>query len=362
MAPATVLQLKNPGDNRYRPARRDGPAIFRFGIWEVQSMTRELLRQGVVQALEPRAFDFLMYLLLHRDRVVSKDELLDEVWRGEYFSVSVIARAALKVRQALGEGGMASEVIKTVHRNGYRFAGRLLAFDEPAAPVDTSPERGSPAISMVLLPFENCTSREDLNWIELGLMSVTARALGQEPRIKVLPISSVLSTVETLPTDMDARQRGSIALARLEASQVVQTSIGHDGTRFWLDYCIGTENAWGSTHRLTGMDLPGLAHLLAGALTEDLCPEGLVAPLHDIQLADPFAIRVWLRALQAAEQESWHTAINLFKVVLDIQPDNVAVQIEYLRSIVQSGDSSATAVAEKLLTASTGRRNTVLAP
>jgi DNA-binding winged helix-turn-helix (wHTH) protein len=75
---------------------------YHFGRCELRLGTRELLVDGKAQAIEPLAFDLLAYLLRYRDRDVSKDELLDEVWLGRIVSVGAVARAAMTVRNAIG--------------------------------------------------------------------------------------------------------------------------------------------------------------------------------------------------------------------------------------------------------------------
>ena len=48
---------------------------------------RELRRGGVLQPIEPQAFDVLTFLLSHRDRVASKDELFEAIWKGRIVSI-----------------------------------------------------------------------------------------------------------------------------------------------------------------------------------------------------------------------------------------------------------------------------------
>jgi DNA-binding winged helix-turn-helix (wHTH) protein/Flp pilus assembly protein TadD len=101
--------------------------ICRFGDFEVSPATYELRRSGERVHLEPRVFEVLAYLLDHRDRVVSKDELLARLWPGQSVSESALTRAVRDVRRALGDTGTRERWIQTVHGRGYRFAGQVSA-------------------------------------------------------------------------------------------------------------------------------------------------------------------------------------------------------------------------------------------
>lgn len=69
--------------------------------------------------VEPRVLDLLLVLISHRDRVVTKSELLQQVWRGVAVSPSVLHRSVCVARQTLGD----SSAIRTVHARGYQWAG-----------------------------------------------------------------------------------------------------------------------------------------------------------------------------------------------------------------------------------------------
>jgi DNA-binding winged helix-turn-helix (wHTH) protein/tetratricopeptide (TPR) repeat protein len=99
--------------------------VYRFGDCELDETLYELRRAGHVVKTEPRVFDVLAFLLRHRDRVVSKDELLDALWPGEAVSESVLPRCVAAARRAVGDDRSAQRVIQTVHGRGYRFVAAL---------------------------------------------------------------------------------------------------------------------------------------------------------------------------------------------------------------------------------------------
>ena len=90
---------------------------------ELDEGTFELRRDGAAIALEPQAFDVLLYLVRHRDRVVAKEELMDEVWGGRFVSETAVTSRIKQVRRALGDDGQTQRVVRTLHGRGYRFVG-----------------------------------------------------------------------------------------------------------------------------------------------------------------------------------------------------------------------------------------------
>lgn len=94
---------------------------YRFEDCELDTDVFELRRAGEPVKVEPQVFDVLVHLLLHRDRVVSKEELLDEVWGDRFVSESALTSRIKAARQAVGDDGQVQRCIRTVHGRGYRF-------------------------------------------------------------------------------------------------------------------------------------------------------------------------------------------------------------------------------------------------
>lgn len=113
---------------------------FRFGSHTLDLETRELLSDGDPVVLEPRTFDVLAYLVRNRDRVVPKEELLDEIWGDRFVGESALTSQMKHAREAVGDNGRSQKVIKTAHRVGYRFVGEVAE----STPTDTPAEGGYP--------------------------------------------------------------------------------------------------------------------------------------------------------------------------------------------------------------------------
>jgi class 3 adenylate cyclase len=111
--------------------------VYRFHDFILDAARRELRQGGHLIALEPKVLQVLFYLLSHRDRVIPKAELLDQCWPGTFVTESALARCLTRLRNALQGDGMALPVIKTLHRQGYRFVAEVAEspHDTPLSPI-----------------------------------------------------------------------------------------------------------------------------------------------------------------------------------------------------------------------------------
>ena len=80
--------------------------IVTFGDIEVDYATRQIRCDGAVRHVEPQVFDVLRHLIDHRDRVVSREELLDSVWGDQFVSLSALASRIKAARAALGDNSL----------------------------------------------------------------------------------------------------------------------------------------------------------------------------------------------------------------------------------------------------------------
>jgi pimeloyl-ACP methyl ester carboxylesterase/DNA-binding winged helix-turn-helix (wHTH) protein len=95
--------------------------IYEFEDCLVDPGRFELRRGGAVEHVEPQVFDVLVHLIRHRERVVTKTELLDTVWGDRFVSESALASRLKSARRAVGDDGAAQRIIRTVFGRGYQF-------------------------------------------------------------------------------------------------------------------------------------------------------------------------------------------------------------------------------------------------
>ena len=115
---------------------------------------RELTCGSAAVALGPQVFDLLVHLLRHRERVVSKDDLIDAVWRGRIVSDSTMASHINALRKAIGDSGEEQRLVRTVARKGYRFVGEVREID-PAPALEVAMPVPPDRPSIAVLPFLN---------------------------------------------------------------------------------------------------------------------------------------------------------------------------------------------------------------
>jgi pimeloyl-ACP methyl ester carboxylesterase len=102
---------------------------YRFGDHTLDTGTLQLLNGSLEVDVEPQVFAVLAHLVQHRDRVVPKEELLDEVWGSRFVSESALTTRIKQVRRAVGDTGRDQRVVRTYHGRGYRF---VAGIDAPA--------------------------------------------------------------------------------------------------------------------------------------------------------------------------------------------------------------------------------------
>jgi TolB-like protein len=147
--------------------------VLVFGDHRLDIKRRELHRGTELIDLEPKAFDLLAFLVQHRDRVVSKDDLLQEVWGGRIVSESTVTTRINAVRRALGDDGTAQRLVRTFTRKGIRFVGEVTEMSDPPAPTPSDPPSrtptAAPRLSIVVLPFTNLSNDPEQQYFADGI-------------------------------------------------------------------------------------------------------------------------------------------------------------------------------------------------
>ncbi|MBS0579003.1 MAG: winged helix-turn-helix domain-containing protein [Proteobacteria bacterium] len=120
--------------------------IYRFGVHELDLGAYELRSGGKDCALEPQVFALLALLVENRDRLVSKDEIIEKVWDGRVVSDAAVSSRIKSARQALGDDGKSQHFIKTIHGKGFRFVAEVRVSGSSRAAAGTAGDAGvSPA-------------------------------------------------------------------------------------------------------------------------------------------------------------------------------------------------------------------------
>jgi pimeloyl-ACP methyl ester carboxylesterase/DNA-binding winged helix-turn-helix (wHTH) protein len=113
--------------------------IYAFGEYELDTRLHELRRANERLHIEPQVFDVLAYLFACRDRLVTKEELLDGVWGHRYVAPTTLNSRIKHARQAVGDDGAAQRVIRTVHGLGFRVVADVEVRAGATTPVIATP-------------------------------------------------------------------------------------------------------------------------------------------------------------------------------------------------------------------------------
>ena len=106
--------------------------IYLVGAIAIDTDAYEVRRDGSPVAVEPQVFDLLVLLVENHDRIVTRDEIIDRVWKGRIVSDTAISSRIKAARRAIGDDGKAQGLIRTIHRRGLRFVGDVVISRAPS--------------------------------------------------------------------------------------------------------------------------------------------------------------------------------------------------------------------------------------
>jgi len=144
--------------------------IFENYVFDVGR--HELLRGSTRVEVEPGVLDLLRYLIENRERVVSKDDLIEHVWNGRIVSESTMTSRITAARHAIGDTGSEQRLIRTVARKGVRFVGEVRESGGTDAPTVGPPPVAASLPdkpSVAILPFANLSGDPAQDYFSDGI-------------------------------------------------------------------------------------------------------------------------------------------------------------------------------------------------
>jgi adenylate cyclase len=216
--------------DRTQPGR--GDLLYLFEDYALDTERRELRRGQAPVAVEPKVFDLLAFVIEHRQRVVSRDDLIAQVWDGRIVSESALARCISEARSAIGDNGEAQRLIKTIQRKGLRFVGEVQEEQgqgrtpgggtpvEPARPALALPDKPSIAV----LAFTNMNGDPGQDYFSDGITEDIITGLSRFSELFVIARNSSFQYKGRSP---DIRQVGR----ELGVRYVLEGSIRRAGDR-----------------------------------------------------------------------------------------------------------------------------------
>jgi DNA-binding winged helix-turn-helix (wHTH) protein len=134
---ANVIPLSAPQSVSYRASTKraaaPNPVCVRFGAFQLDEANARLSRDGTAITLAPRPFGLLCALVRRSGSLLTKNELLDDVWGHQFVSESVLKTAISDLRTVLDDDAREPRFIETVSRRGYRFIAPTTAIPGPTS-------------------------------------------------------------------------------------------------------------------------------------------------------------------------------------------------------------------------------------
>ena len=216
---------------------------------------RELRRGAELVAIPPQVFDLLNYLIRNREHVISKDDLIEAIWKGRIVSETAITTRLNAARIAIGDTGNEQRLIKTLPRKGFRFVGTVREAEGPraATAADHPEEPTKPALtlpekpSIAVLPFTNLSSDPEQEYFVDGIAEDVLTTLSKIQNLMVIARNSSfvfkghVRDVREIGRLLGARYvlEGSVRKAGNRVRLTAQLVDAKDGSHLWADHFDG---------------------------------------------------------------------------------------------------------------------------
>lgn len=285
--------------------------IYQFADCTLDPARRELRRAGALVPVEPQVFDVLALLIDARNRVVTRDELLDAVWHGRIVSEATLASRLNAARTAIGDTGAAQRLIRTLPRKGVRFVGEVHIDSEAPATAPPILSHGALRLPTVaILPFANMSGDPAQDYFAEGMAEEIITALSRCSALRVVARSSSFTYKGQA---VDVRQVGQ----ELGAGYVVEGSVRRAGKRLRItgqlvDAASGAQ-LWSDRFDGALADVFALQDRVAGCVAAAIEPSLQAAEIGRLARDRPARLDAYDLVLQAyAHMADFTCAVEAF--------------------------------------------------
>jgi DNA-binding winged helix-turn-helix (wHTH) protein/tetratricopeptide (TPR) repeat protein len=202
---------------------------YRFGDYALDLAKHELQHHGVAVALPARVFECLCCLIEHRDRAVSRDELVQAMFGRLNVSDAQLAQVVLRSRRAIGDDGQEQHSIRTVPRFGFRWLQPVVVEDGDETPVATPVTSRQPLVAHVAA---HDPPRDDAAPLALRTRHRWPRLLGWGAAA-IIALAVLAWAVQRLATGDPAATSKDAATLPARAVLVLPTEVERPGDASW---------------------------------------------------------------------------------------------------------------------------------
>ena len=240
-------------------------ANYKFGRFELRPATRQLLVDDRPAPLGDRAFDVLLALIERRERLVTKEELLDLAWPGLVVEENNLQVQVSALRKILGNGAIA-----TVARRGYRFTLQVGAetLSHPTPPLETLPVADvTDNPSIAVLPFVNTSDDTANEYFADGLAEELLNVLSKMRGLRVVSRTSAFSF-------KDAKVDIPTMAQKLNVATILEGSVRKAGNRVrvsaQLIHVATDSHLWSATYDRQLEDIFAVQDDIAQSVVKEL--------------------------------------------------------------------------------------------
>jgi TolB-like protein/Flp pilus assembly protein TadD len=306
--------------------------LFTFGNCSIDLARRELRRGGERVAIEPQVFDVLVYLVRHRDRVVTRDDLLASVWSGRIVSESTLSSRINSARLAIGDSGEQQQWIRTIARRGVRFVGDVQesqSSSDASATTTEVPATAQPSSSrrptlpdkpsIAVIPFANMSGDPEQEYFSDGITEDIITALSRLRWFFVIARNSVFAYKGKRT---DVRQVGR----DLGVRYVLEGSVRRSGNRVritsQLSDAITGNHIWSERYDRELTDIFALQDEITGSVSAAIEPKLLAAEAIRSEKRSASDLDAWDLVMRALSHY-WRMTTADSKIAIDMLRDAV---------------------------------------
>jgi len=304
------------------------PSPVRFGPFEVDARSGELLRQGLRVRLPHQQFQVLALLLEHPGEVVTREELRKRLWPDDVvldFDLG-LNKAINGLRAALRDHAEKPRFIETLPKRGYRF----IATVEPGAPVAerpfaadaSAPPRSQRIESLAVLPLDNLSDEPGQEYFSDGMTDELIAALARIDSLRVISRTSVMTYKGT-------RKSLPVIAKELGVDAIVEGSVARSGQRVritvQLIHAPTDRHLWSERYERELRDILHLQAEIAHSIASQI--QKLVDPEHSYPVAarevHPEAYEAYLKGIYFRDKvtpEDLERSIGFFTEAIDLDP------------------------------------------
>lgn len=274
--------------------------IYRFAGLELDTARFQIRRAGKPLAVQPQVFDVLRYLVANHDRIVSRDELLDQVWKRRFVSEATLASRIKNVRQLIGDTGKQQHLLLTMRNRGFRYIGAVEAgLPDTRQIASAATVRAlDPPTSIAVMPFEMPGAPIEHAYIGQGMAADILALLARHQWLTVIARGSSFA--------IDPRATPHQVGAILGVGYVLTGRIRWDGALGRIDAelndCGSGRLLWNQSYAIESASLHGVLQEIAQQIAATLEPRLAQIEWQKIVRKSPDDFQAW----DCCHRAFWH--------------------------------------------------------